>query len=151
MKQATKTAQLLNTKIDTVLQRGTLSKETMTSKTSHLFPDPHILHDLDNQLDLARIDGHHITIRDDGTCESYFKVTSLGATPVTARLIYEFIDSNNSTIGRWDAGKFPVDCGVMNQQNNPSGNYNGSLYDRIVAVECPVPGTWVWCDGGNDE
>ncbi|PLR87233.1 hypothetical protein [Bacillus sp. V33-4] len=124
------------------------------SKTAHLQPDPHILHDDDKDLDLARIDGHKITIRENGTCESFFKVTSLGATPsgiYAAKLVYHFLDSDNNKIGKWDYGRFPVDCGDINVRRNPTGRYDGNLYDQIVDVICPVEGTWEWCDGDEDE
>ncbi|KAF2423613.1 hypothetical protein [Bacillus subtilis] len=128
---------------------------TDDSKTAHLEPDPHILHDPDKNVDLARLDGHRITIWKDGRCESEFKVTSLGATPsgivTAARSVYEFLDSENKTINRWDDGIFPVDCGVINEPRHRKGRYDGNLYDRIDHVEYPVPGTWEWCATNNGD
>lgn len=127
---------------------------TLTGKTASLIPDPHILHDDDQKLDLARLDGHKITIWEDGTCESNFKVTSLGAEPggiLPATLVYHFLDSENREIAKWNEGTFPVTCGTMNEPHHPRGNYNGSLYDRIAHVECPVEGTWLWCANDDDE
>ncbi|MEK4059272.1 MULTISPECIES: hypothetical protein [Paenibacillus] len=126
---------------------------TLIGKTAPLEPDPHILHDDDQNLDLARLDGHEITIWEDGTCESSFKVTSLGAEPegiYSATLVYHFLDSANREIGKWNEGIFPVSCGTMNEPRNPRGSYDGSLYDRIAHVECPVEGTWVWCASDDD-
>jgi hypothetical protein len=117
----------------------TTNKANTISKTANLRPDPHILYDPDKMLKLARMNGHKITIRTDGTCESYFIVTSLGATPNSigaARLVYNFIDEDSKTIGRWDVGVCPVECGVMKEPRNPKGRYDGNLYERIVAVEC---------------
>lgn len=127
---------------------------TDDSKTAPLKPDPHILHDPDQNVDLARLDGHTITLWRDGRCESHFKVTSLGATPsgiTAARSLYEFLDSENKTIDRWDDGVFPVDCGVINEPRHRKGRYDGNLYDRIEHVKYPVPGTWEWCATDNDD
>ncbi|MGQ8967398.1 hypothetical protein [Bacillus subtilis] len=130
---------------------GTFRNVTDDSKTAYLQPDPHILH---NNMDLARLDGHRITIWKDGRCESHFKVTSLGAMPsgiTAARSVYEFLDSENKTINRWEDGIFPVDCGVINEPRHRKGRYDSNLYDRIAHVEFPVPGTWEWCDDDDDD
>lgn len=127
---------------------------TNNSKTAHLQPDPHTLYDDEKKINLARIDSHTITIWRDGRCESHFKVTSLGATPsgiiTGARSLYEFLDSENRTIDRWDDGIFPVDCGVINENRYRKGRYDGNLYDKIEHVEYPVPGTFEWCITDDD-
>ncbi|GIP57887.1 hypothetical protein [Paenibacillus woosongensis] len=118
------------------------------SKHAVLKPNPHILKDDEKNIELARIDDHHIWIYDDGNCVSQFKVTSLGATPHSpneAKAVYVFLDSQNKEVGRWDAGTFPCNCGDNQAQRTLKGQYNGNLYDIIMDVEFPVPGDFVRC------
>ncbi|OMC72996.1 hypothetical protein BK121_08785 [Paenibacillus odorifer] len=117
-------------------------------KHAILEPNPHILRDLDKNIDLARIDDHGIWIYEDGRCVSQFKISSLGATPHSpneARLVYFFLDGNNNEIAKWDAGTCPCNCGDTNALRERTGQIDGSLYDKIMHVEVPVNGDWVKC------
>ncbi|MBB6730961.1 hypothetical protein [Cohnella zeiphila] len=117
-------------------------------KHAKLSPDPHILKDVEKNIELARIDGHSIWIYTDGKCISEFKITSLGSTPHSpgeATAYYVFLDKNNNKIASWDAGVLPLNCGDNQVPRRLEGTFDASKYNDIVDVTFPVPGNFVLC------